>query len=107
MASILSAEERAFLKKIEEQKDKHKQAQAKYRANKQEEIKKYNQKYNEEKRARLNEINKKIIKAPPTPINVKKIQEEPPKVDKRTRRGKNKHQQQKKKSHLMRQEKNR
>ena len=88
MASILSAEERAFLKKIEEQKDKHKQAQAKYRANKQEEIKKYNQKYNEEKRARLNEINKKIIKAPPTPINVKKIQEEPPKVDKRTRRGK-------------------
>ena len=29
MATILSAEERAFLKKIEEQKDKHKQAQAK------------------------------------------------------------------------------
>lgn len=87
-SSILTPEEIAFLDKINKQKQKHNEAQAKYRASKAEEIKVYNQKYHEEKRTKLKEINKKLLKEPtPTLINIQEITE-PPKVDKRTRRGK-------------------
>jgi len=88
MSSILTPEEIAFLDKINKQKQKHNEAQAKYRASKAEEIKVYNQKYHEEKRTKLKEIRNKLLKEPtPTPINIQQITE-PPKVDKRTRRGK-------------------
>ena len=40
----------------------------------------------EDQRTKLNEINKKIVQ--PTPINIQQIIVEPPKIDKRTRRGK-------------------
>ena len=90
MSSILTAEEIAFLDKINKQKEKHREAQAKYRASKGDEIKVYNQKYQELKRTKLNEINTKLFKEPtPTPINLKQITEVP-KIDKRTRRGKKK-----------------
>lgn len=88
MSSILTAEEIAFLDKINKQKEKHRESQAKYRQNKTDEIKAYNQKYQELKRTKLNEIQTKIFKEPaPTPINIKEITEAP-KIDKRTRRGK-------------------
>ena len=48
MSGILRADEIAFLKKMEEQRNKHKEAQAKYRANNKDEIKTYNQKYNQD-----------------------------------------------------------
>ena len=93
MSSILTAEEILFLEKINKQKQKHLEAQAKYRASKKEEIKVYNKKYHEQKQAQLKEINKKLLKEPtPTPINIQELTQ-PPKVDKRTRRGKKKLQQ--------------
>lgn len=87
-SSILTPEEVAFLDKINKQKQKHNEAQAKYRASKADEIKVYNQNYHKQKRIELQEINKKLLKEPaPTPINIQQITEIP-KVDKRTRRGK-------------------
>jgi len=87
-SSILTPEEVAFLDKINKQKQKHNEAQAKYRASKADEIKVYNQNYHKQKRTQLQEINKKLLKEPaPTPINIQQITEIP-KVDKRTRRGK-------------------
>jgi hypothetical protein len=49
MSSILTAEEIAFLAKIKREKEKHKEAQAKYRTNNKDKIDAYNQKYNQEK----------------------------------------------------------
>jgi len=90
MSSILTAEEILFLEKINKQKQKHLEAQAKYRASKKEEIKVYNKKYHEQKQAQLKEINKKLLKEPtPTPINIQELTQ-PPNVDKRTRRGRKK-----------------
>jgi hypothetical protein len=92
MSSILTAEEILFLEKINKQKQKHLEAQAKYRASKKEEIKIYNKKYHEQKQAQLKEINKKLSKEPkpePTPINIQELTQ-PPIVDKRTRRGRKK-----------------
>jgi hypothetical protein len=89
-SSILTAEEIAFLDKINKQKEKHRESQAKYRQNKADEIKVYNQKYQELKRTKLNEINTKLFKEPtPTPINIQELTQ-PPNVDKRTRRGRKK-----------------
>jgi hypothetical protein len=88
MSGILTAEEQAFLKKIEERKLKHKEAQAQYRASNKEKIAEYNKKYNEEQKAKLTNILSKTPKIPqPTPINIQEITA-PPKIDKRTRRGK-------------------
>ena len=88
----LTTEEIAFLNKIEEQKQKHREAQAKYRAGKKDEIKEYNKKYYEEQKTKLNIILSKNpkIQQPPTPINIQQITAQPPKIDKRTRRGKKK-----------------
>jgi len=77
-SSILTPEEIAFLDKINKQKQRHNEAQAKYRASKADEIKVYNQKYHEDKRTKLKEINKKLLKEPtPTPINIQQITEIP------------------------------
>jgi hypothetical protein len=84
--NVLTADEIAFLVKIEKQRKKHAQSQALYRSKHQEEIKDYNKKHYEDERTKLNEINKKIVLS--TPINIEQIIVEPPKIDKRTRRGK-------------------
>jgi hypothetical protein len=89
MSGILTAEEQAFLKKIEERKQKHKEAQAQYRASNKDKIKDYNKKYNEEQKTKLTKILSKNPKIPqPTQINIQEITKDPPKIDKRTRRGK-------------------
>jgi len=90
MSGILTAEEQAFLKKMEERKLKHKEASQKYRDANKEKISDYNKKYNQEQKAKLNEIKLKQPQKPqqpPTPINIQEITA-PPKIDKRTRRGK-------------------
>ena len=85
----LTEEEQTFLKMIEERKQKHKEAQAQYRASNKDKIKDYNKKYNEEQKTKLNKILSKNPKIPqPTLINIQQITQEPPKIDKRTRRGK-------------------
>jgi len=67
----LTVEEIAFLNKIEERKQKHKQAQAKYRASNKDKIADYNKKYNQEQKDRMNSILSKQPKIPqPTPINI-------------------------------------
>jgi hypothetical protein len=85
----LTVEEIGFLNKIEERKQKHKQAQAKYRASNKDKIADYNKKYNQEQKDRMNSILSKQPKVPqPTPINIQEIIASPPKIDRRTRRGK-------------------
>jgi len=86
----LTAEEIAFLKMIEQRKEKHKQAQAQYRASNKDKIKEYNKKYNDQQQAKINALRAKYpkIEQQPTPINIQEIQQAPPKIDKRTRRGK-------------------
>ncbi len=49
-SSVLKAEEIAFLDKIKKQNEKHREAQARYRETKHDDIKAFNQKYHEEKR---------------------------------------------------------
>ena len=83
--NVLTPDELAFLAKIEKQRKKHTQAQALYRTKHQEEIKNYNKQHYDNERAKLNEINKKIVQS--TPINIQQIIAEPPKIDKRTRQG--------------------
>lgn len=88
--SGLTAEEQAFLKKVEERKKKHAEAVKKYRANNKDKISDYNKKYNEEQKQKLNEIKSKMpqkAQQHPTPINIEQIAAVP-KIDKRTRRGK-------------------
>ena len=85
----LTVEEIAFLNKIEERKQKHKQAQAKYRASNKDKIADYNKRYNQEQKEKMNSILSKQPKIPhPTPINIQEITASPEKLDKRTRRGK-------------------
>ncbi len=60
MSGILTAEEQAFLKKIEERKSKLKKALQKYRDANKEKISEYNKKYNEDQTAKLNEIKSKL-----------------------------------------------
>ena len=56
MSSILTPEEIAFLDKINKQKQKHNEAQAKYRVSKADEIKVYNKKYHEENKLDLPQV---------------------------------------------------
>ena len=86
--SGLTADEKAFLKKIEERKTKHKEASQKYRTTNKDKITEYNKKYNEEQKAKINAIKSKIPQQEPTIINIQQITQEPPKIDRRTRRGK-------------------
>ena len=52
--SGLTADEIAFLEKMEKNKQKHREAQAKYRTSKKDVIKEYNKKYYDEQREKLN-----------------------------------------------------
>ena len=92
---ILTEEDKAFLKKMEEQRKKHKEAQARYRANNKEKINKYNNEYQENIRSKKIDIQNRLLKSepkPPEPIDTQEILKVP-KVDKRTRRGKKQQQQ--------------
>jgi len=87
--SGLTAEEISFLEKMEKNKQKHREAQAKYRTTKKDVIKEYNKKYYDEQREKLNSILSKQPKVViSTPINIQQIAASPPKIDRRTRRGK-------------------
>ena len=87
--SGLTADEIAFLEKMEKNKQKHREAQAKYRTTKKDVIKEYNKKYYDEQREKLSSILSKQPKVViPTPINIQQIAASPPKIDRRTRRGK-------------------
>jgi hypothetical protein len=95
MNSILTPEEIAFLNKVEAQKIKHKEAQLKYRGklssnnpNYKTEHNEYIRQYNQQKRIKQNEIKKKLLDAEPKTINLKDVITEPPKIDKRSRKGK-------------------
>jgi len=90
MNSLLSEEEKEFLEKYEQRKQKHRASQQAYRISHQEQIKQYNKIYQENIKRQRDEINKKLMKAdlpPPAPISVAEISK-PPKIDKRTRHGK-------------------
>lgn len=88
MSGLLTAEEQAFLEKIEQRKQKHKEAAAIYRANNKDKIKDYNKKYNDDQKAKLDAIKIKKPQQAPKPLNIQAIAAAPPKIDKRTRRGK-------------------
>ena len=62
MSGILTAEEQAFLKKVEQRKQKHAEAVKKYRANNKDKISDYNKGYNAEQKQKLNEIKDSVIK---------------------------------------------
>ena len=89
MNSLLSEEERAFLEKYEQQKKRHSISQQAYRLQHQEQIREYNRKYFEDRKRKLDEINRKIFKSNPIPtyIDVEEISK-PIIVDKRSRKGK-------------------
>ena len=86
---FLSEEEKVFLENYEKYKKKHRASQQAYRLQHQEQIKEYNKKYFEERKRKLDEINKKILKSNPIPtdINIAEISR-PVKIDKRTKKGK-------------------
>ena len=91
MSGILTAEQQAFLKMMEERATRHKEAAARYRQSNKDKIKDYNKKYNEEQKSKMNEIKSKLPPRQPqqpTIINIQEIAAAPPKIDKRTRRGK-------------------
>jgi hypothetical protein len=69
MNSLLSEEERAFLEKYEQQKKRHRASHQAYRLQNQEQIKKYNKKYFENRKRKLNEYFK-ILKSDPIPTFV-------------------------------------
>ena len=85
--SALTADEQAFLAKLEERRRKHKESQARYRAKiGKEAISEYNAKYRAQEKAKLETIQKKV--AVPTPINVEQLAQPAPKPNRRTRNGK-------------------
>lgn len=88
--SGLTVDEIAFLEKMEQRKQKHKEASQKYRDSNKDKITEYNKKYNEEQKAKINAIKSKMPQKSPSPtiINIQQITQEPPKIDRRTRRGK-------------------
>lgn len=91
MTSILTPDEQAFLKKMEEQKQKHKDAQAKYRLKNKNKMNEYNKVYQENQRLKKIEINQKLLKEPappPEPINIQDLSKRTTKINKRTRKGK-------------------
>ena len=63
MNYLLSEEERAFLENYEQQKKRHRASQQAYRLQHQEQIKEYNKKYFENRKRKLEEINRKIFKS--------------------------------------------
>jgi hypothetical protein len=77
--SGITEEEQIFLKKMEERKQKHKEAAAKYRQSNKSKVAEYNKTYNESQKQKLNEIKAKLPprqQQPPTPLNIQEITEQ-------------------------------
>lgn len=77
--SGITEEEQIFLKKMEERKQKHKEAAAKYRQSNKSKVAEYNKTYNESQKSKMNEIKAKIPprqQQPPTPLNIQEITEQ-------------------------------
>jgi hypothetical protein len=77
--SGITEEEQIFLKKMEERKQKHKEAAAKYRQSNKSKVAEYNKTYNENQKSKMNEIKAKIPprqQQPPTPLNIQEITEQ-------------------------------
>ena len=77
MSGILTAEQQAFLKMMEERATRHKEAAARYRQSNKDKIKDYNKKYNEEQKSKMNEIKSKLPPRQPqqpTIINIQHLQ---------------------------------
>ena len=90
--NTLTADEKAFLEKMQQKRMKHNESQAKYRQKNKEKISQYNTKYQDDLRLKKVEINKKLLKAElpiPEPIDVEVFKKKE-KIDKRTREGKKK-----------------
>jgi len=85
----LTEAERAFLERLERNKKKHNQAQKQYREKNKEIIKEYNDTYQANLKQQRAEIRQKLLKAdaPPAKIDIKEYTQ-PPKIDRRTRKGK-------------------
>lgn len=97
MTSMLTAEEQAFLEKMEQQRQRHKESQAKYRERNKDKMNEYNKTYQENQRIKRNEIKRKLMHSalangeplPPAPIDIEEISKKE-KINKRTREGKKK-----------------
>lgn len=74
---ILTDKEKQFLIKMEQQKQKHNEAQAKYRLKNLDKIKDYNSNYFKQKQEQEAEIKSKLLKQEPTKIDIDKIIEKP------------------------------
>jgi hypothetical protein len=77
--SGITEEEQIFLKKMEERKQKHKEAAAKYRQSNKSKVSEFNKTYNENQKSKMNEIKAKIPprqQQPPTPLNIQEITEQ-------------------------------
>lgn len=77
--SGITEEEQIFLKKMEERKQKHKEAAAKYRQSNKSKVAEYNKTYNESQKSKMNEIKAKLPprqQQPPTPLNIQEITEQ-------------------------------
>ena len=77
--SGITEEEQIFLKKMEERKQKHKEAAAKYRQSNKSKVAEYNKTYNESQKSKMNDIKAKIPprqQQPPTPLNIQEITEQ-------------------------------
>jgi hypothetical protein len=86
--SGITEEEQAFLKKIEERKIKHKEAQKKYRQSNKDKIQDYNKTYNENQKSKMNEIKSKLPPRQPqqpTEINIQEITQQPQMTNKKAK----------------------
>lgn len=86
--SGLTEEEQAFLKKIEERKQKHKEASQKYRDANKKKVAEYNKTYNENQKSKINEIKSKLPPRQPqqpTKINIQEITQEPQMTNKKAK----------------------
>ena len=73
----LTEEEKQFLKKMDDERKKHNEAQKKYRLNHLDKVSNYNKEYFKLKQDKKLEIKSKILKAEPIKIDVEKIAEKP------------------------------
>ena len=84
--SGITEEEQIFLKKMEERKQKHKEAAAKYRDANKSKVAEYNKTYNESQKSKMNAIKSKLPPKQPqqtTEINIQEITQEPHNTNKK------------------------
>lgn len=89
MTNLLTPDEQAFLKKIEEQRLKHNISQKKYNEKNKEKKKDYNKSYQNKIRTEKEKIMKKIVQPPPVEVNLDEIKQtatQKPKYNRRTKK---------------------